>query len=93
MLINTAAAILMLIALSRRDREVRNVAILVTVIGGLKVFLSDLLGRHGIPLTASVLTFGVAAAVESVALGRWARESEAEPGGLPNSAPSPVPRG
>ena len=72
-LINTAAIALMLFAYIRRNREVRNVAILVTIIGAVKVFLYDLLGTHGAPLVASVFSFGTAAAVESVILGRWQR--------------------
>ena len=70
-LINASAACIMLFAYLRHNKEVRNVAILVTLIGALKVFLYDLLGSHGVPLVASVFTFGLAAAIESVALGRW----------------------
>jgi hypothetical protein len=70
-LINGAAIALILLAYLRRDKEIRNVAILVTLIGGIKVFLYDLLGAHGLPLVFSVFSFGMAAAVESVALGRW----------------------
>jgi len=71
MLINISAASIMLLAYSRNNKEWRNVAILLTVIGAGKVFLYDLLGAHGFPLVASIFTFGLAAAVESVALGRW----------------------
>lgn len=74
-IINISAVVLMLFALVRRNREVRNVAILVTVIGAVKVFLYDLIGAHGVPLVLSVLSFGLATAVESVILGRWARLS------------------
>jgi len=70
-LINTAATILIALAYLRHDKEIRNVAILVTVVGGVKVFAYDLLGSHGLPLVFSVFSFGVAAAVESVALGKW----------------------
>jgi hypothetical protein len=73
-LINGAAVILILIAYLRRDKELRNVAILVTVVGALKVFLYDLLGTHGLPLVFSVFSFGMAAAVESIALGRWQKQ-------------------
>jgi hypothetical protein len=37
----------------------------------------DLLNYHGFPLVASVLTFGVAAAVFSIALGRWPHPEKA----------------
>jgi hypothetical protein len=77
-LINTAAIALMLFAYIRRNREVRNVAILVTIVGAIKVFLYDLLGAHGAPLVASVFSFGTAAAIESVVLGRWQRTSGRE---------------
>ncbi|MBT0653364.1 hypothetical protein [Geomobilimonas luticola] len=70
-LITSAAAGLMLFALRRRNREIRNVAIMVTIIGAVKVFLYDLLGTHGMPLVLSVFSFGLAAALESIALGRW----------------------
>ncbi len=75
--INAAATGLMLYAYFRQDKEIRNVAILVTLVGGTKVFLSDLLGTHGIPLVASVFSFGVAAAVESIALGKWQKSKPA----------------
>ncbi|MBI4632839.1 MAG: DUF2339 domain-containing protein [Deltaproteobacteria bacterium] len=70
-IINISAAVLMFFALAHRNREVRNVAVLVTVIGAIKVFLYDLIGAHGMPLVISVLSFGLATAVESVILGRW----------------------
>jgi hypothetical protein len=59
-LINGSAALIMLFAFLRRNKELRNVAILVTVIGAMKVFLYDLLGAQGVPLVASVFTFGLA---------------------------------
>jgi hypothetical protein len=70
-LINASATAIMLFAFFRGNKELRNVAILVTLIGAVKVFLYDLLGAHGFPLVASIFTFGLAAALESVALGRW----------------------
>ncbi|MFZ3208403.1 MAG: hypothetical protein WA140_06175 [Geobacteraceae bacterium] len=75
-LINFAAAGLMLLAFMRRNKELRNVAILVTLVGAIKVSFYDLLGNvHGVPLVLSVFSFGLAAALESVALGRWQREA------------------
>jgi hypothetical protein len=73
-LINGAAIALILFAYLRRDKEIRNVAILVTVVGATKVFLYDLLGTHGLPLVFSVFSFGMAAAVESLALGKWQKQ-------------------
>ena len=54
--INVGAIVLVLYAYLRRDKEIRNVAILVTLLGRVKVFLFDLLGTHegelrGIPAT------------------------------------------
>lgn len=72
-LVNTAAIILIVLAYLRNDKEIRNVAILVMVVGGVKVFAYDLLGSHGLPLVFSVFSFGVAAAVESIALGKWTK--------------------
>jgi hypothetical protein len=72
-IINLSAILLMFFALTHRSREVRNVAILVTLIGAVNVFLYDLFRAHGMPLVISVLSFGLATAVESVILGRWQR--------------------
>jgi len=73
-IINLGAVGLILKAYSRKDYEIRSVAILVTVIGALKVFLIDLLSASGVPLVLSVLSFGIAAALGSVILGRWHRK-------------------
>ena len=70
-IITASAAALVLLAYFRRNREVRNIAILVTLAGAVKVFLYDLLHLHGVPLMASIFSFGMAAAVESIVLGRW----------------------
>jgi hypothetical protein len=74
-LINGAAIVLILLAYMRRDKEVRNIAVLVTVVGATKVFLYDLLGTHGLPLVFSIFSFGMAAAVESIALGKWQKQA------------------
>ncbi|MDP2268475.1 MAG: hypothetical protein Q8K46_04825, partial [Deltaproteobacteria bacterium] len=59
-IINVSAAILMLFALAHQKKEVRNIAVLVTVIGAIKVFLYDLIGgMHGLPLVISILSFGI----------------------------------
>ncbi len=79
-LINVSAAGFVLFAYLRRNREIRNVAVLVTLVGGVKVFLYDLLGAHGMPLVFSVFSFGLAAAIESVVLGKWLKQVDVEGG-------------
>ncbi len=70
-LINGAGLVLIVLAFVRRNKELRNMAILITLAGGFKVFASDLLGIHGMPLVFSVFSFGLLVAVESIALGKW----------------------
>jgi hypothetical protein len=77
-LINCAAIALIVFAFLKKNKEIRNVAVLVMVIGGIKVFLYDLMGIHGLPLVFSVFSFGMAAAVESIALGKWQKQSDVE---------------
>jgi hypothetical protein len=70
-----AVLAILLLLLARRcvDRAMLGVAALVTVAAGIKVFGVDLLSLHGVPLVASVFSFGVVAAVGSAVLGRWPR--------------------
>ena len=75
-IINIGAIALILMAYFRKDYEIRAVAITVTVVGALKVFVVDLLNAQGVPLVLSVLSFGVAAALGSVVLGRWHRREK-----------------
>lgn len=89
-LINASAGGIMILAYFRRNKEVRNVAILVTLIGAVKVFLYDLLGAHGVALVASVFTFGLAAAIESVALGRWQKNAESPAPEVPETPKGPI---
>lgn len=70
-IINISAIMLMLFALTNRSKEVRNVAVLVTIIGAVSVFLFDLINARGMPLVMSVLSFGLVTAIESVILKRW----------------------
>jgi len=71
-IINLSAAVLMLFALARHKKELRNIAIMVTVIGAVKVFLYDLVGgMHGLPLVISVFSFGLTTSLESFGLTRW----------------------
>jgi hypothetical protein len=69
-IVNLAALGLGLYAFRARNREIRNVAILVIAVGALKT-TSDLLGTKGVPLVFSVLSFGLAAATQSIILSRW----------------------
>lgn len=69
-IINLAALGLGLYAFRARNREIRNVAILVIAVGAVKT-ASDLLGTKGVPLVLSVLSFGLAAATQSITLSRW----------------------
>ncbi len=78
--INASAAGLMLFAFFRRNKEIRSVALLVILIGGGNVFLSDLFATRGFPLVASVFSFGLAVALDSVILSRWQRLGNPTPG-------------
>ena len=71
-IINLAALGLGLFAFRARNREIRNVAILVVAVGAV-ASASDLLGAKGVPLVLSVLSFGFAAATQSITLSRWQR--------------------
>ena len=73
-IINLAALGLGLYAFRTRNREIRNVAILVIAVGAVKS-TSDLLGTKGVPLVLSVFSFGLAAATQSITLSRWQRPS------------------
>lgn len=74
-LINSGAALLLLLALRLRNRELRNVAVLITLLGGAKVFLVDLLSAEGFPLVVSVLSFGLLITLMPIVLSRWPRET------------------
>ena len=73
-IINLSALGLGLYAYLARNREIRNVAILVIAVGALKS-TADLLGTKGVPLVLSVLSFGLAAATQSITLSRWQKAS------------------
>jgi Predicted membrane protein (DUF2339) len=75
-IINLAALGLGLYAFRARNREIRNVAILVIAVGAVKS-TSDLLGTKGVPLVFSVFSFGLAAATQSITLSRWQKPSPA----------------
>ncbi len=75
-LVNLTAAALMVYAYVWGDEDARNLAVLATLVGGTKVFLFDLLQARGVPLVLSVLSFGMAALLESAVLGRWQRRAK-----------------
>ncbi|MDT8442152.1 MAG: hypothetical protein RQ723_10870 [Desulfuromonadales bacterium] len=77
-MINLTAAILFALGLLRRDKELRNVAIIVTLIGGAKVFILDMMALKGVPLLLGVFSFGMVAALASFVIGRWQKEGPAE---------------
>jgi uncharacterized membrane protein len=72
-LINASAAGLLLFSLYKHNKELRNVAIVITVIGAAKVFLLDMVQLKGVPLLFSVFSFGLVAALASFVLGRWSK--------------------
>jgi len=69
--INGAALLLSLIGYRLCSRELRNIAMVITLVAVGKVFMIDLIQVKGVPIVASVLSFGIAATVESIVLGRW----------------------
>jgi hypothetical protein len=77
-LINASAAGLLLFSLYRHNKELRNVAIIITIIGAAKVFLLDMVQLKGVPLLFSVFSFGLVAALASFVLGRWGKATKAE---------------
>ena len=70
-LINFSAAALCLYSFIHGNRELRNVAIFVMVVGGAKVFMVDLFSIKGVPIVASVFSFGMTAFLSSIILARW----------------------
>jgi hypothetical protein len=76
LIINTAAILLVVIATFYRNNELRNVSTLITIIGGVKVFLIDMVQISGAWLVASIFAFGIAAALESFVLARWQPDKE-----------------
>jgi len=71
--INTGALAFFMAARFRNSAEVKWVAVMVTILGGGKVFLYDLFRVKGVPVVLSVLSFVIAAAVGSWVLGKWQR--------------------
>jgi len=100
-LINFSAAALSIYAFKHGNRELRNVAIFVMVVGGAKVFMLDLFSIKGVPVVASVFSFGATAFFESIILARWnlreanltrMRETKGEAGGEEGAGKSRPPR-
>ena len=55
----------------RKSKEIAATGIVVALIGGGKVFLSDMFHAHGLPLILSVSSFGALTALCSLVLGNW----------------------
>lgn len=70
-IINASGVALMLTSTLTRNKELRNVAIAVVIIGGLKSLLLDLLAIHGLPLVVGIFSFALGLAIDSVLLRRW----------------------
>jgi uncharacterized membrane protein len=77
-LINVTAIVVLCLGLFRHNKELRNVAVILIVVGAGKVFLMDMVNLKGMPLTISVFTFGLAAAFASFVLGRWNKATTGE---------------
>ena len=80
-ILNGASIAMLLWGMRTGNRQVLFTAVLVAVAGGFKVFGSDLLSASGLPLVLAVLSFGIAAAVGSIVLGRLQRVGAAPPSG------------
>lgn len=74
-IINIAAIFIIVRAFFNDNTELRNVAILVLLIGGGKVFIMDMFTISGAWLVCSIFTFGTAAALTSLVLARWKQVS------------------
>ena len=85
-IINTGALTLFLTARFRINAEVKWVAVLVTILGGGKVFLYDLVSVEGLARVFSVFSFGLVAAVASWVLGRWQKNPAVGWDGIPGGA-------
>jgi hypothetical protein len=72
LLVNLAAAALLIIGLRQRSTELRNVGILITMVAAGKVFF-DLFSLKGMSLLISIFSFGMVAAIASYVLGRWGK--------------------
>jgi len=72
-ILNCASIMLLLVGARTGNRQVLLTAVLVAAVGGLKVFGSDMHNASGLPLVLAVFSFGTAAAVGSVVLGRLQR--------------------
>jgi uncharacterized membrane protein len=73
-IINLAAIFILIRAFFHDNTELRNVSILILLIGGCKVFIMDMFSISGAWLVCSIFTFGIAAALASLVLARWKTE-------------------
>lgn len=85
LVINGAAIVFYFLAHRRGNRELRSIALLVTLVGAAKVFFLDLVTLEGLARVFSVFSFGIVAAVASWVLGRWKGGPVVEPAGSTES--------
>lgn len=71
LIVNGSAILLIIIAAILHDKELRNMSCVILVIGGLKVFIYDMLQISGSWLVVGLFAFGTAAALQSIILARW----------------------
>ena len=74
-MINLGAIVLLLLAAKTRNLEIAISAVVIGVLGALKVFCYDLFTSSGMPLVINVFTFGIVAAVGSVVSTRWQKHT------------------
>jgi hypothetical protein len=78
MLINVGALLLAVLALKWKRNDFMATAVLVAILGALKVLTYDLLRTQGIPLVLSVFVFGVTTTAGSLIWNRWQRSVSPE---------------
>ncbi len=75
-IINLGAIVLLVLGGRRRNREILVVALAVIFLGAIKVFFFDLFKTSGLPLVASVFSFGIVALTGSLILRRYQGEQQ-----------------
>ncbi|HIJ78066.1 MAG: hypothetical protein OEY01_02005 [Desulfobulbaceae bacterium] len=75
--INGGAFLLILMGIKNKNKDLLGTALAVFIVGAAKVFGYDLFEISGVPLVLSVFSFGAAAALGSLALSRWQKQSPA----------------
>ena len=73
--INGGAFLLIILGIRNKNKDLLGTALVVFIIGAIKVFGYDLFEITGVPLLLSVFSFGAAAALGSVALSRLQKQT------------------